>query len=107
MTDDAGVAPGGRRPRRALPPEALADLQAAFAGEVAVRLPRLLRHPLGADALRDAHTLGSSAVVVGRPEVSRAARSLEAELGRRRPDLDRARRLVQELAGQLSAVPGP
>ena len=104
MTEDAG-----RRARspRALPAEALADLQAAFAGEVAVRLPRLLADPLGADALRDAHTLGSSAVVVGRPDASRAARRLEAELGRSSPDPDLVRRLVRELADELSGTPAP
>ena len=105
MTDEAGAAPDVPRPRRALPPDAVADLLAAFAGEVAVRLPRLLADPLGPDALRDAHTLGSSAVVVGRPEASRAARRLEAELSSPTPDADRARRLLQELATQLSPLP--
>jgi HPt (histidine-containing phosphotransfer) domain-containing protein len=104
VTDDAGRP---ARPPRALPAEAVAELQAAFAGEVAVRLPRLLADPLGADALRDAHTLGSSAVVVGRPDASRAARRLEAELSRPRPDPDRARQLVRELADQLSGTPAP
>ena len=84
----------------------MADLHRAFAGEVAVRLPRLLADPFGADAVRDAHTLGSSAVVVGRLDVSRTARGLEAELTADTPDPERARRLVIELAGQLSCVSG-
>lgn len=95
------------RPRRVLPPEAVADLLRAFDGEVAVRLPRLLADPSGPQAVRDAHTLGSSAVVVGRPEVSRTARALEAELSADAPDGTRVRRLVAELARQLTAVPAP
>ena len=104
MTDDAALP---SRSLRALPAEAVAELHAAFAGEVAVRLPRLLADPLGADALRDAHTLGSSAVVVGRPDASRAARRLEAELGCPSPDPDHVRRLVRELADELSGTPAP
>lgn len=75
----------GRPPRRrALPESALAGLREAFAGEVATRLPRLQRltddPDVVAQALRDAHTLGSSAVVVGELEASRCARALEVEL---------------------------
>ena len=71
--------------RRALPPEALAGLREAFAGEVAARLPRLQALPAGSDAdlaqaVRDAHALGSSAYVVGEQEAARSARALEAEL---------------------------
>ena len=105
--DDTGPGQERRRPRRAPPPEAVADLLRAFAGEVAVRLPRLVADPFGADAVRDAHTLGSSAVVVGRLDVSRTARGLEAELTADPPDRERARRLVQELAGQLAGGSGP
>ena len=100
--------PGAGAPRapRVLPPEALASLREAFAGEVEDRLPRLLTLLDGApgpDALRDAHALGSSAVVVGEAEASRAARALEAELGEDVPDHERCAELVRELAERLSA----
>jgi len=83
----------------------VAGLREAFAGEVTTRLPRLLQllgGPPGPDALRDAHALGSSAVVVGENDASRTARALEAELG---GDADPAevQRLVRELAAQLGA----
>jgi HPt (histidine-containing phosphotransfer) domain-containing protein len=63
-----------------LPAEVVASLRAAFAEEVAARLPRLrgaVDGVLGEDVLRDAHTLASSAAVVGEPEASRLARELE------------------------------
>lgn len=97
---------GVRRPPRVLPPEALSSLRDAFAGEVADRLPRLLALLDGAsgpDALRDAHALGSSAVVVGETGASRAARALETELGRDVPDRSRCAELVRELASRLDA----
>ena len=104
MPDDSACGPSPR-PRRGLPPEAVAGLREAFAGEVTTRLPRLLQllgGPPGPDALRDAHALGSSAVVVGENDASRTARALEAELG---GDADPAevQRLVRELAAQLGA----
>jgi HPt (histidine-containing phosphotransfer) domain-containing protein len=95
-----------RRPARVLPPEALAGLRDAFAGEVQARLPRLmalLDGPPLPDALRDAHALGSSAVVVGEADASRTARALEAELGKDLPDRDRCAVLVRELADRLGA----
>lgn len=94
------------RPARTLPPEALAGLRQAFAGEVSTRLPRLLAlldGPPGPDSVRDAHTLGSSAVVVGEPDASRTARALEAQLVRDVPDPAEVRRLVRELADRLGA----
>ena len=94
------------RPPRTLPPEAVASLREAFAGEVASRLPRLrelLDGPPGPDALRDAHALGSSAVVVGEPDASRAARAIEAELGTDAPDPERLAVLVGELSDLLEA----
>ena len=94
------------RAPRTLPPEAVASLREAFAGEVASRLPRLqelLDGPPGPDALRDAHALGSSAVVVGEPDASRTARALEAELGTDAPDRDRVADLVRELTDRLGA----
>ena len=104
MPDDQDV-PQQRVPR-VLPPEALAGLREAFAGEVAARLPRLLEllgAPPGPDALRDAHALGSSAVVLGELEASRAARALETELAGDAPDADRCAALVRELAAHLGA----
>lgn len=105
MPEDVAGA-GARRPARVLPPEALASLREAFAGEVEDRLPRLcalLDGPPGPDALRDAHALGSSAVVVGENDASRTARALEAELGEDRPDADRCAALVRELVARLGA----
>lgn len=106
MPDDQAVAGSASRPaRRALPPEALADLRDAFTGEVETRLPRLLElldGPPGPDALRDAHALGSSAVVVGEADASRSARALEAELSADSPDQDRLAALVRELADRLA-----
>ena len=71
---------------RRLPPAALVGLREAFAAEVAERLPRL-RSAVASGrpddltgAVRDAHALGSSAVVVGEPDASRAARAAEALL---------------------------
>lgn len=104
MPDDQDVA--APRPARALPPEAMESLREAFAGEVATRLPRLrqlLDGPPGPDALRDAHALGSSAVVVGEPGASRTARALEAELGTDDPDASRLIALVTELSRRLEA----
>jgi HPt (histidine-containing phosphotransfer) domain-containing protein len=69
-----------------LPASALAGLREAFAGELAERLPRLreaaatLDPVLLRDALRDVHTLGSSAYVVGEDEAARTARAAEAVL---------------------------
>jgi len=71
------------QPRRELPPEALAGLRAAFAAELAERLPRLLSISPGSDtgllqqARRDAHNLASSAVVVGQKDAARVARQIE------------------------------
>ena len=104
MPDDPDV-PQQRVPRT-LPPEAMAGLREAFAGEVAARLPRLLvllAGLPGPDSLRDAHALGSSAVVVGELEASRAARALEAELGSDSPDHERCAELVRRLAAHLGA----
>ncbi len=105
MPEDAAGTGAARTPR-VLPPEALASLREAFAGEVEDRLPRLLAllaGPPGPDALRDAHALGSSAVVVGEAEASRTARALEAELGHDVVDRERCAELVRELADRLGA----
>ena len=79
------------RSTRRLPPEALAGLRETFAEEVAERLPRL-RAAVDSDddallqsAVRDAHSLGSSAAVVGLADASRSARAAEALLVGRPP----------------------
>jgi HPt (histidine-containing phosphotransfer) domain-containing protein len=90
-----------------LPESALAGLREAFAGEVAERLPRLreaaatLDPVLLGDALRDVHTLGSSAYVVGEDEAARTARAAEAVLVEQGPLQDFAD-LVAILDGHLS-----
>lgn len=105
MPDDQDVAgPAAPRVRRPLPAEALSGLRDAFTDEVASRLPRLLlmlEGPPGPDALRDAHALGSSAVVVGEADASRCARAIEAELMTDVPDQARLATLVRELAAHL------
>ena len=69
-----------------LPAAALESLREAFADEVNERLPRLrlavhsTDKALLRDALRDVHTLGSSAYVVGEVAAARAARAAEAVL---------------------------
>lgn len=75
--------------------DARAGLQEAFRAEVAERLPRLEAAGPGcssdvvAAALRDAHSLVGSAVVLGQPGAARVARSVHAALE----------------AGELAAVP--
>jgi HPt (histidine-containing phosphotransfer) domain-containing protein len=94
-----GVQVGGEQAR--LPADLLPELREAFAREVASRLPSLRTaadgRP-GPTATRDAHTLASSAAVVGEPELSRAARELEELLleGAQDP-APAARRLVELL----------
>lgn len=68
---------GGSTVAGAVPPAVLADLRTAFVAEVRARLPHL-EHGTDADeARRDAHTLASSAWVVGEPEIARLARAVE------------------------------
>jgi HPt (histidine-containing phosphotransfer) domain-containing protein len=83
VRDDVEVAgPGTAR----LPATAVAALREAFAGEVAERLPRLRAAADSGDpallaaAVRDAHALGSSSVVVGEADASRCARAAERVL---------------------------
>ena len=95
---------------RRLPAEALAELREAFAEELADRLPRL-RTAVDRDddallqsAVRDAHSLGSSAAVVGLAEASRSARAAEVLLADRQPGAPAGaelRRRVTELHDQL------
>jgi HPt (histidine-containing phosphotransfer) domain-containing protein len=81
-TSEASAQRAGSR----LPESALAALRDAFADEVTERLPRLraaaetLDPELLRDALRDVHTLGSSAYVVGEDDAARTARAAEAVL---------------------------
>jgi HPt (histidine-containing phosphotransfer) domain-containing protein len=63
-----------------LPPGALDGLRLAFAGEVRDRLPRLVSLADPVAATRDAHTLGSSAWVVGEGDIATLARAVEQDL---------------------------
>lgn len=60
-------------------PALRAALREVFAAELAERLPRLVAAgtPWDEDVQRDVHTLGSSAWVVGEPELARLARTCE------------------------------
>jgi HPt (histidine-containing phosphotransfer) domain-containing protein len=90
-----------------LPAAALASLRDAFADEVNERLPRLRVAVRAADAdllreaLRDVHTLGSSAYVVGEVAAARAARAAEAVLVDEGP-VPRFAELVRDLDAQLA-----
>ena len=95
-----------RASTRRLPDGALAGLREAFAQEVRERLPRLQAAvDSGTEtaldqALRDAHSLGSSAAVMGLAEASRSARAAEALLACRQPGApagDELRQQVDEL----------
>lgn len=61
-------------------PALLADLRLAFRAEVTRRLPHLRSVQDLERARRDAHTLASSAWVIGEPEIARLARSVESQL---------------------------
>jgi HPt (histidine-containing phosphotransfer) domain-containing protein len=66
--------------RGALPEQVQQSLRAAFRAEVAARLPHL-RDPHDRELARhDAHTLASSAWVVGEQAISVLARAAELEL---------------------------
>ena len=90
-----------------LPESARAGLREAFADEVTERLPRLreaaktLDPKQLPDALRDVHTLGSSAYVVGENEAAVTARAAEAVLIDDGP-LEAFAGLVAQLDKQLS-----
>lgn len=92
----------GQRTGSRLPAAALAGLREAFAEELRDRLPRLreaartLDPDLLPGALRDVHTLGSSAYVVGADEAAVIARAAEAVLIEERP-LPEFAALVTEL----------
>jgi HPt (histidine-containing phosphotransfer) domain-containing protein len=90
-----------------LPESALAGLREAFAGEVSERLPRLraaaasLSPELLPDALRDVHTLGSSAYIVGEDDAARTARAAEAVLVEHGP-LETFATLIADLDSRLA-----
>jgi HPt (histidine-containing phosphotransfer) domain-containing protein len=90
-----------------LPESALAGLREAFTAEVSERLPRLreaartLDRHLLVEALRDVHTLGSSAYVVGENDAAVTARAAEAVLIDDGP-LEAFAALVVELDKQLA-----
>ena len=71
---------GDRTVAGAVPPAVLAELRLAFDAEVRRRLPRLIERTDLEVARRDAHTLASSAWIVGEPEIARLAREVEAAL---------------------------
>lgn len=100
--EDAGGAP----PRRGLPARALADLRAAYAEEVADRLPRLVdaasRGRTGPDVVRDAHSLGSSSFVVDEPAAGALAREVEDRLLTGRPYAAQVEALAARLSGWVA-----
>jgi HPt (histidine-containing phosphotransfer) domain-containing protein len=102
-TDEGAVRAAGSR----LTESALASLREAFRDEVSERLPRLreagrtLDRALLVEALRDVHTLGSSAYVVGENEAAVTARAAEAVLIDDGP-LESFSALVVELDKRLS-----
>jgi HPt (histidine-containing phosphotransfer) domain-containing protein len=106
--DEQGRARAGTR---RLPPEALVGLRQAYARELAERLPRLRAAVRSGQesrlraATRDAHSLGSSAAVVGEAEASRTARAAEALLVARpvgAPACHELRRHVAALGDHLA-----
>lgn len=95
--------PAAGRRSRALPAQVVADLRAAYAEEVADRLPRLLQAAAagsgGADTVRDAHSLGSSSFVVDEPDAGRLAREVEQRLLEGRPFAEQVHALALRLRG--------
>jgi HPt (histidine-containing phosphotransfer) domain-containing protein len=63
-----------------MPPAVLAELRHAFGQEVRNRLPHLTTTSDLETARRDAHTIASSAWIVGEPEIARLAREVEYAL---------------------------
>jgi HPt (histidine-containing phosphotransfer) domain-containing protein len=70
---------GGQTVAVAVPPAVLADLRQAFAQEVRERLPDLTAADTDT-ARRGAHSIASSAWIVGEPEIARLAREVEGAL---------------------------
>lgn len=92
---------------RALPAEVRAALRSAYAEEVAERLPRLLQAAAagrgGDQAVRDAHSLGSSSFVVEETDAGLLARDVEARLLDGRPFADQVRALAERLHPWVAA----
>lgn len=87
---------------RALPEEVRLALREAFTREVAARLPHL-RVPDDLELVRqDAHSLASSAWVVGEREISVLARAVEEQLERGAEPVD-----LPGLVSALEGVPVP
>lgn len=88
---------------RSLPAEVLVSLRLAFGAERDERLPAL-RAALADDAAptgearRAAHSLASSAVVVGEPRLAEMARDVEERIDAGRAWRDQGRLLVHALA---------
>jgi len=88
--------------RGALPEEVRRGLREAFAREVAARLPHL-RRPDDWELVRhDAHSLASSAWVVGERDISVLARAVEEQLESGAEPAE-----LGALVAALEAVPAP
>ncbi len=71
---------GERTVAAGIAPALLADLRSAFGREVDARLPHLRAVTDLEVAQRDAHTIASSAWVIGEPVIARLAREVESGL---------------------------
>lgn len=92
---------------RVVPAGLVASLRTAFAAERDERVPALraaLAHPDAptADARRAAHALGSSAYVVGEPDLGALARDVEARLDAGRAWHEQGRQLLAALESWAS-----
>ena len=67
----------GSKVAASVSPALLVELRAVFVREIRARLPHLESGDDPETAIRDAHTLASSAWVVGEPEIARLAREVE------------------------------
>jgi len=92
----------GALPGRVLSEEVQRGLREAFAREVAARLPHLRRADDWELVRHDAHSLASSAWVVGEHAISVLARSVEDQLGD-----GRSPEGLTDLVAALEAVPAP
>jgi HPt (histidine-containing phosphotransfer) domain-containing protein len=91
---------GGSTVAGGVPPAVLVELHRAFVQEVCTRLPHFASPDDVETARRDAHTLASSAWVVGEPDIARLAREVENTFpGGPVDELVAALRRVAEAAG--------
>jgi hypothetical protein len=100
-------------PALGLPPEALRSLRSAFAREVAVRLPRLLRAVRvsdrndGLELLRsDATALAEGCTLLGDAAAARALHRLGELLGRRTDDVEQERERREEAVSTAALLLG-